>query len=159
MASLNKCMLIGHLGRDPELRYMPDGNAVANYSVATTRKWKTKDGEIKEETEWHRVVAYGRQAEVAGEYLKKGSLVFVEGRLRTRKWQDKEGVDRYTTEIMSDQMTMLDRKPQGGRREEEPGEEEPAPRAAKPAAGSKPAITPTEKKPGKFDDMEDDIPF
>jgi single-strand DNA-binding protein len=105
MASVNKVILIGNLGRDPEVRYTPSGAAVCNVSVATTRNWKSKDsGEKQEETEWHRVVFYDRLAEIAGEYLKKGRPVYVEGRLKTRKWQDKEGKDNYTTEIIADQM-------------------------------------------------------
>ncbi len=108
MASVNKVILVGNLGRDPETRYMPDGAAITNVSLATTFAWNDKaSGEKKEETEWHRIVFRGRLAEVAGEYLKKGSQVYVEGRLRTRKWQDKEGHDRYTTEIVADGMQML----------------------------------------------------
>jgi single-strand DNA-binding protein len=103
MASVNKVILVGNLGRDPETRYSPDGAAITNVSIATTSSWKDKtSGERKEETEWHRVVFYGRLAEIAGEYLKKGRSVYVEGRLKTRKWQDKEGVERYTTEIVAD---------------------------------------------------------
>src|SRR3974390_3683341 len=108
MASVNKVIIVGNLGRDPEVRYMPDGAALANASVATTFRWKDKQsGEQKEETEWHRVTFRGRLAEIAGEYLKKGSPVYVEGRLRTRKWQDQDGQDRYTTEIVADAMQML----------------------------------------------------
>ena len=106
MASLNRATLIGNLGKDPEIRYTPDGAAVCNVSIATTSSWRDKaSGERREETEWHRVVFYGRLAEIAGEYLKKGRTVFVEGRLKTRKWQDKDsGTDRYSTEIIADQM-------------------------------------------------------
>jgi single-strand DNA-binding protein len=148
MASVNKVILIGNLGRDPETRYMPDGAAITNVSLATTFVWNDKQsGEKKEETEWHRIVFRGRLAEVAGEYLKKGSQVYVEGRLRTRKWQDKEGQDRYTTEIVGDTMKMLGSRPGGG----EPRE------AAEPKAEAKPA--PAKKPAGKFDDLEDDIPF
>jgi len=107
MASVNKVILIGNLGRDPETRYMPDGGAITNISVATTDVWKDKQGEKQEKTEWHRVAFFGKLAEIAGEYLKKGSQVYVEGRLQTRKWQDKEGVDKYTTEIVADRMQML----------------------------------------------------
>ena len=115
MASLNKVHLIGNLGRDPEVRYTPNGSAVCNVSLATTRNWKSKDsGERQEETEWHRVVFYDRLAEIAGEYLKKGRSVYVEGRLKTRKWQDKEGKDQYTTEIIADQMQMLGGRGGGG---------------------------------------------
>src|SRR6478752_5636225 len=108
MASVNKVILIGNLGRDPEVRYTPNGNAVCNVSVATTRTWKNKDsGDKSEETEWHRVVFYDKLAEIAGEYLKKGRSVYVEGRLKTRKWQDKDGVEKYTTEIVATDMQML----------------------------------------------------
>ena len=105
---VNKAILIGHLGRDPEVRYSPSGAAVANVSIATTETWKDKQsGEQQERTEWHRVVFFGRLAEIVGEYLKKGSQVYVEGRLQTRKWQDKEGQDRYTTEVVANDMQML----------------------------------------------------
>jgi single-strand DNA-binding protein len=154
MASVNKVIVVGNLGRDPETRYMPDGGAITNVSVATSFQWTDKaSGEKKEETEWHRVVFRGKLAEVAGEYLKKGSQVYVEGRLRTRKWQDKEGQEKYTTEIIADRMQMLGSR--GGAGEpREPMDSRPEPRAAEPrpaAAAKKPA--------GKFDDMEDDIPF
>ncbi|MDP4299772.1 single-stranded DNA-binding protein [Leptothrix discophora] len=114
MASVNKVILIGNLGRDPEVRYTPNGAAVCNVSVATTRNWKSKDGDRQEETEWHRVVFYDRLAEIAGEYLRKGRPVYVEGRLKTRKWQDKEGKDVYTTEIIADQMQLLGGREGGG---------------------------------------------
>lgn len=107
MASVNKVILIGSLGRDPEVRYMPNGEAVANFSIATTDTWKDKSGAKQERTEWHNIVMYRRLAEIAGEYLKKGRPVYIEGRLQTRKWQTKEGQDRYTTEIIADQMQML----------------------------------------------------
>ena len=154
MASVNKVILVGNLGRDPETRYMPDGAAITNVSVATSFQWTDKaSGEKKEETEWHRVVFRGRLAEVAGEYLKKGSQVYVEGRLRTRKWQDKEGQDRYSTEIMATEMKMLGSRAGSGEPREAPMESKVESKAAepKPAAAKKPA--------GKFDDMEDDIPF
>jgi single-strand DNA-binding protein len=114
MASVNKVILIGNLGRDPEVRYTPNGAAVCNVSVATTRNWKSKEGDRQEETEWHRVVFYDRLAEIAGEYLRKGRPVYVEGRLKTRKWQDKEGKDVYTTEIIADQMQLLGGREGGG---------------------------------------------
>jgi single-strand DNA-binding protein len=117
MASVNKVILVGNLGRDPEVRYSPDGAAICNVSIATTSNWKDKNsGERREETEWHRVVFYNRLAEIAGEYLKKGRPVYVEGRLKTRKWQDKDtGADRFSTEIVADQMQMLGgRESQGG---------------------------------------------
>src|SRR5437763_11718548 len=153
MASVNKVILVGNLGRDPETRYMPDGAAITNASLATSYQWTDKaSGEKKEETEWHRIVFRGRLAEIAGEYLKKGSQVYVEGRLRTRKWQDKEGQDRYTTEIVADTMQMLGSRAGSG----EPRAEAMSRAEAKPAA----AAGATAKKPaGKFDDMEDDIPF
>jgi single-strand DNA-binding protein len=151
MASVNKVIVVGNLGRDPETRYMPDGAAITNVSIATSFQWTDKaSGEKKEETEWHRVVFRGKLAEVAGEYLKKGSQVYVEGRLRTRKWQDKEGQDKYTTEIMADRMQMLGSRAGAGEpRSEAPVESKAA--EPRPAAAKKPA--------GKFDDMEDDIPF
>jgi single-strand DNA-binding protein len=154
MASVNKVILIGNLGRDPEVRYMPDGGAITNVSIATTENWKDKNGEKQEKTEWHRVAFFGKLAEIAGEYLKKGSQVYVEGRLQTRKWQDKEGNDKYTTEIVADRMQMLgSRQGMGGGGERDASERDAAPRpsAAKPA-GAKPAGS-------KFDDFEDDIPF
>ena len=108
MASVNKVILIGNLGRDPEVRYTPNGSAICNVSIATTRSWKNKDsGERQEETEWHRVVFYDRLAEIAGEYLKKGRSVYVEGRLKTRKWTDKDGAEKYTTEVIATDMTLL----------------------------------------------------
>jgi single-strand DNA-binding protein len=118
MASVNKVILIGNLGRDPETRYMPDGGAITNISVATTDTWKDKQGEKQEKTEWHRVAFFGRLAEIAGEYLKKGSQVYVEGRLQTRKWQDKDGNDKYSTEVVlrnfNSVLTMLDGRNEGG---------------------------------------------
>src|SRR5512138_2749199 len=148
MASVNKVILVGNLGRDPETKYMPDGAAITNASVATSFQWTDKaSGEKKEETEWHRVVFRGRLAEIAGEYLKKGSQVYVEGRVRTRKWQDKEGQDRYTTEIVADTMQMLGSRAGSGEPREARGEPVGA-RAAEP----KPAAT-AKKPAGKFDDM------
>jgi len=156
MASVNKVILVGNLGRDPETRYSPDGAAITNVSLATTSQWKDKNtGEKREETEWHRVAFFGRLAEIAGEYLKKGSQVYIEGRLRTRKWQDKDGQDRYTTEIVADVMQMLGARPGAGA----PPDDEPrAPRAA-----PKPATAKAAKEPaggaGGVADMDDDIPF
>ena len=154
MASVNKVILVGNLGADPETKYLPSGDAVANIRLATTDRWKDKaSGEMKEATEWHRIAFFGRLAEIAGEYLKKGSQVYIEGRIRTRKWQDKEGQDRYSTEIVADTMQMLGSRPGGGEPREPRGEPTSA-RAAEPKAA------PAAKKPaGKFDDMEDDIPF
>ncbi len=154
MASVNKVILIGNLGRDPETRYSPDGAAITNVSVATTSQWKDKGtGEKREETEWHRVAFFGRLAEIAGEYLKKGSPVYIEGRLRTRKWQDKDGQDRYTTEIVADVMQMLGSRQGGGA----PSEEEPRTQRSAP----KPATAKAAKEPagGGVADMDDDIPF
>ncbi len=148
MASVNKVILIGNLGADPETRYQPGGDAITNIRLATTEKWKDKaSGEMKEATEWHRVAFFGRLAEIAGEYLKKGSQVYIEGRIRTRKYQDKDGNDRYSTEIVGDRMQMLGSRAGGG----EPREMAEPKAEAKPAAAKKPA--------GKFDDLEDDIPF
>jgi single-strand DNA-binding protein len=150
MASVNKVILVGNLGADPETKYLPSGDAITNIRIATTDRWKDKaSGETKEATEWHRIAFFGRLAEIAGEYLRKGSQVYVEGRIRTRKWQDKEGQDRYSTEIVADTMQMLGSRPGSG----EPRAERPAaPKAAEPAGAAK-------KPAGKFDDMEDDIPF
>ena len=110
MASINKVILIGNLGRDPEVRFMPNGDAVCNFSIATSDTWKDKSGEKQSKTEWHNIVMYRRLAEIAGEYLKKGSSVYLEGSLQTRKWQTKEGQDRTTTEVVAREMTMLDSK-------------------------------------------------
>ncbi|MSQ62342.1 MAG: single-stranded DNA-binding protein [Betaproteobacteria bacterium] len=157
MASVNKVIIVGNLGRDPETRYLPSGEAVTNISVATTETWKDKaSGEKKEATEWHRISFFGRLAEVAGEYLKKGSQVYIEGQLRTRKYQDKEtGKDRYSTEIRADRMQMLGSRAGAGVPNDEPGGEP----ATKSAGAPKPAAGAAKKPAGKFDDMEDDIPF
>jgi single-strand DNA-binding protein len=164
MASVNKVIILGNLGRDPELRYTPSGAAVCNVSIATTRNWKSKDsGERQEETEWHRVVFYDRLAEIAGEYLKKGRPVYVEGRLKTRKWQDKDGKDNYTTEVIAEQMQLLGGRDEGGsgagfsRGHDDDAGHAPAPRAPRPQAAPRPAPTP--KPASSFDDMDDDIPF
>ena len=155
MASVNKVILIGNLGRDPEVRYMPRGDAVANITIATTETWKDKGGEKQEQTEWHRVAMFGKTAEIAGEYLKKGSQVYIEGKLQTRKWTDKEGQERYTTEIRADRMQMLGSR-SGGSERMAPSDEE---------APSRPNAAPAKKAPGAagkgggFDDLEDDIPF
>jgi single-strand DNA-binding protein len=156
MASVNKVIIVGNLGADPETRYLPSGEAVANIRVATTDRWKDKaSGEMKEATEWHRISFFGRLAEVAGEYLKKGSQVYVEGSLRTRKWQDKEGQDRYSTEVRGDVMQMLGRREGGGEARASEGGV-PRVREARPAGEAKPAA---KKTGGKIEDMEDDIPF
>jgi single-strand DNA-binding protein len=164
MASINKVILIGNLGRDPEVRYTPNGSAVCNVSIATTRNWKNKDsGERMEETEWHRVVFFDRLAEIAGEYLKKGRSVYVEGRLRTRKWQDKDGKDQYTTEVMATEMQMLgSREGMGGGAADDEGGgggggySRPAPASRPAGQASKP---PASKSATGFDNMDDDIPF
>jgi single-strand DNA-binding protein len=154
MASVNKVILIGNLGRDPEVRYLPSGDAVANLNIATTEKWKDKSGEQQEQTEWHRVAFFGRQAEICGEYLKKGSSVYIEGRLQTRKWTDKDGVERYSTEIRGDRMQMLGGRG-GGNMGEPPTARESEASTSAPAS-ARPAGS---KKPANFDDMDDDIPF
>lgn len=158
MASVNKVILVGNLGRDPEVRYLPDGGAVTNISVATTDTWKDKSGEKQERTEWHRVAFFGKLAEIAGEYLKKGSQIYVEGRLQTRKWQDKEGKDRYTTEIIASEMKMLGRREgmggaAGGGAASDDGGGRPMREPARPKAAAGAAAG------GKFDDLDDDIPF
>lgn len=166
MASVNKVTIIGNLGRDPETRYSPDGGAITTIAVATSRQWKDKtSGERKEETEWHRIVFFGRQAEIASEYLKKGRPVYVEGRLKTRKWQDKEGVERYTTEIVAEEMQLLGSREggsgggaggdmDGGHVRESAGGrgEGGAGAGARGGGGAK-------KPASNFDDMDDDIPF
>lgn len=149
MASLNKVMLIGNLGRDPEIRYMPSGDAMANLNLATTDTWKDKTGEKQERTEWHRIVMFGKQAEIAGEYLKKGSQVYIEGRLQTRKWTDKSNVERYTTEIVADRMQML-----GGRSAAGGGNYDSA-----ESKETEYDNTSSPKSNTGFDDMEDDVPF
>jgi len=166
---LNKVTLIGNLGADPDVRYMPTGGAVTNISLATTFRWKDKQsGERKENTEWHRVVFYNRLAEVVGEYLRKGSQVYVEGRLQTRKWQDKEGVDRYTTEIVASEMQMLGSRTGGtAPLGNSPTQHAPAPNNAPASASSQhtqPATTQQarstpEAPPAAYEDFDDDIPF
>ena len=153
MASVNKVILVGNLGRDPETRYTTGGDAVTNIRVATTDTWKDKNGEKQERTEWHTVVFFGRQAEIAGEYLKKGRQVYIEGRLQTRKWQDKEGQDRYTTEIVADRMQMLGSREGSGAPASDFTERTTA---AEPRATAKAAGAPAKKN---VDDLDDDIPF
>ena len=162
MASVNKVIIVGNLGRDPEVRYTPNGGAVCNVSVATTRAWKNKEsGDKNEETEWHRVVFYDRLAEIAGEYLKKGRSVYVEGRLQTRKWTDKDGAEKYSTEIIANEMQMLGgREGMGGPGPSDDGggggyEQRSAP-AARPAGAA--ANRPAAKSPSGVSDMDDDIP-
>jgi len=158
MASVNKVILVGNLGKDPETRYTPDGAAITNITLATTDTWKDKaTGEKKEATEWHRVAFFGKLAEIAGQYLKKGRPVYIEGRIRTRKWQDKEGQDRYTTEIIADQMQMLgSREGMGGPAHDDDGGGAPSRAPASAGAGR---AAPAKKPAGGFDDMDDDIPF
>src|SRR5689334_7802756 len=141
MASVNKVIIIGNLGRDPETRYLPSGDAVTNVSIATSEKWKDKSGETQEHTEWHRVAFFGKLAEIAGEYLKKGASVYVEGRIRTRKWQDKDGADKYSTEVVADRMQMLGGRGGGsgsGSGGSEPMTREPATAGAGGGGGGKP---------------------
>lgn len=179
MASINKVILIGNLGRDPEVRYTANGAAVCSLRLATTRNWKDRNsGERMEETEWHSVVLYDRLAEIAGEYLKKGRSCYIEGRLKTRKWQDKDGHDRYTTEIVADSMQLLGGRDSTGGGDEagsgygggygggaeaapsrpaRPAVARPAPAMAAPAPVARPASAP--KPATSFDDMDDDIPF
>ena len=189
MASVNKVILIGNLGRDPELRYNPSGVAFCTISLATTRNWKNREsGERQEETEWHRVIFNDKLAEIVGEYCKKGRPIYVEGRLKTRKWQDKEGRDTYTTEIVADQMQLLGGREggdeagggggtgyargsagaagggggggrDGGDYGEAPAARAPAPRPAAAARAPVAAARPAPKSATGFDDMDDDIPF
>ncbi len=162
MASVNKVIVVGNLGKDPEMRSFPSGDQIANIRVATTDRWKDKTtGEMKEATEWHSITFNGRLAEIAGQYLRKGSQVYVEGSLRTRKWTDKDGQDRYTTEIRADQMQMLGSRQGmgGGAPDGDDGGGYSTPRAA-PAARPAPAAKPAPAKAASgFDDMDDDIPF
>jgi len=144
---INKVIVVGNLGQDPETRYMPSGSAVTNFTVATNESWKDKQtGEQKDRTEWHRVAMFGRLAEIAAEYLRKGSQVYIEGKLRTRKWQDRDGKDRYTTEIIADEMQMLGGRGGGGS----------APMSSDSAPASAPAGAPPAPP---ADDFDDDIPF
>ena len=167
MASVNKVIIVGNLGRDPETRSFPNGDQVANVTIATTDRYKDKTtGEMKEITEWHRVSFFGRLAEIVGQYLRKGSQVYVEGSLRTRKWTDKDGIEKYSTEIRADSMQMLgSRQGMGGGSaggDDDGGERQYAPRAAaaapRPPAAATPRPAPSKAASG-FDDMDDDIPF
>ena len=152
--SVNKVILVGHLGKDPEVRYMPSGEAVANVTLATSETWKDKTGEKQEKTEWHNIVFYKRLGEIAGQYLKKGSLIYVEGRITTEKWQDKEGKDRYTTKVVANEMKMLGAKSSGGSNFEV---------MEKSSAFEQPSAAPASKAPApaksNFDNFDDDIPF
>ena len=168
MASVNKVIIVGNLGRDPEVRTFPSGDRVANVTIATTDKWKDKQsGEMREATEWHRVVFNGRLAEIVEQYLRKGSQVYVEGSLRTRKWTDQSGVEKYITEIRADQMQMLgSRQGMGQPAGDDGGGYDSAPRRPAPASRQAPASAPPQrpaapasKASSGFDDMDDDIPF
>ena len=168
---INKVILLGHLGRDPEVKYMPNGNAVANMTIATSESWKDRNtGQQQDRTEWHRVVIFGKLAEIAGQYLKKGSLVYIEGQLQTRKWTDQSGQDRYSTEIvvnMQGTMQMLDRKgsndnsnsdyDQGGQDYGYQGQQMQSPQSA-PSQQSRQSMNNNTAQPA-FDDFDDDIPF
>jgi single-strand DNA-binding protein len=146
MRGVNKVILIGSLGNDPEVKYLPDSSAVTNISVATSESWKDKNtGQVQQRTEWHKIVFFKKLAEIAGEYLRKGSKVYIEGSLRTRKWQDKDGADRYTTEIVADQMQMLDGK----------DDSKPQSAPSQPARGAAPA----QNQPADEFDFDDDINF
>lgn len=162
MASVNKVILVGNLGRDPEVRYNPSGVAWCTVSIATTRNWKNREsGEKQEETEWHRVVFNDRLAEIAGEYLKKGRAVYVEGRLKTRKWTDKDGVEKYTTEILASEMQLLGgREGAGGGDDSYNRENEGGGASSRPAPAPRaPAPRPAPRSSSGIDEMDDDIPF
>jgi len=159
---INKVILVGNLGQDPETRYMPSGNAVTNINVATSESWKDRQtGQQQERTEWHRVVLFNKLGEIAGQYLKKGAKVYIEGSLRTRKWQDQSGQERYTTEIVANEMQMLDGRGAGGDYPSSPPPQDggwgqpskPAYQDSKPTQPSSPANS------GGFNDFDDDIPF
>lgn len=157
MAGVNKVILLGHLGRDPEMRYQPSGGAIANFSVATSETFKDKEGNKQERTEWHRVVLFGRTAEIAGEYLRKGSMAYVEGRLQTRKWTDKEGQERYTTEIVGDRLQLVGARGGGGGGAASFDEED----QSRPSGGGSSAGggRKNEMPPAPAEDFDDDIPF
>lgn len=149
---INKVILVGNLGNDPDVRYTAGGAAVSNISIATSESWKDKEsGEMQEKTEWHRVVFFGKLAEIVAEYLKKGSQVYVEGRLQTRKWQDKEGNDKYTTEIVASEMQMLGGRPSGGNYEKSSPPSE--------SGSSKPGKAPARQQVADENFVDDDIPF
>lgn len=155
---VNKVILVGNLGRDPEVRYSPNGQAVANVTIATSESWKDKNtGEKQERTEWHRIVFWGKLAEIAGEYLKKGSQIYVEGRMQTRKWTDKEGHEKYTTEVVANEMQMLGSRQGQGAPPSEFNQDEPA--TASAPAGASRAPSPAKAGAGSGGDFDDDIPF
>ena len=156
---INKVILIGNVGGDPEVRYMPNGNAVATISIATTETWKDKQtGEKQDRTEWHRVVFYNRLGEIAGEYVKKGTKIYIEGSLRTRKWQDQQGTDRYTTEIIGNEMQLLDSRGAGAPQQDDYNASEAPARQATPSRQPV-AQASTETAPEGFELLDDDIPF
>jgi len=149
MASVNKVILVGNMGRDPEIRYLPSGDPVANVTIATSSKYKGKDGNMVEETEWHRVTFFGKLAEIVGQYLKKGKPVYIEGRIKTRKFTDKDGIEKYATDIIANEMQMLGSRDDGAQDEQRPSHE-----AKRPEESRQPA-----RAPSGFDDMDPDIPF
>ena len=168
MASVNKVILVGNLGRDPEIRYLPSGEPVANITIATSSKYKNKTGELVEETEWHRVTFFGKLAEIVGQYLKKGRPVYVEGRIKTRKYTDKDGIEKYATDIIANEMQMLGAREGMGEPSGDDGggyDNAPPPRRAAPppapraAAAPAPRQAPPPRPASGFDDMDDDIPF
>ena len=165
MASVNKVILVGNLGRDPEIRYLPSGEPVANITIATSSKYKGKTGEMVEETEWHRVTFFGKLADIVGQYLKKGRSVYVEGRIKTRKYTDKDGVEKYATDIIANEMQMLGSREGMGEPYSDEGSaggsgySRPTPAARPQAPQAAPRQAPAQRPPSGFDDMDDDIPF
>ncbi len=156
---LNKVMLIGNLGADPEVRYMPSGGSITTIRLATSRRWKDRQtGERKEETEWHRVVFFNRLAEIAGEYLRKGSQVYIEGRIRTQKWQGQDGQDRYSTEIVANEMSMIGNRAGGTAEFGQSAQSAPAPKAS-PAPAAQQSNQPATPPAAAYDDFDDDVPF
>ena len=156
MASVNKVIVLGNVGKDPEVRYAPSGDAFTTVSVATTRNWKDKaSGEKREETEWHRVVFNARLAEIVGQYVKKGKPIYVEGRLRTRKWQDKDGAEKYTTDIIAETLQLLGGSDGGARG----NDQSDGGGGARQSSAPRPAVAAAKKPAGGFNDMDDDIPF
>jgi len=158
---INKVILIGNLGKDPETRYMPNGGAVTNVVIATSESWKDKEtGQKKEETEWHKLVFFNRLGEIAGEYLKKGSKVYVEGKLKTRKWQDQNGNDRWSTEIIASELQMLDSKAETGHQQAAyHNQQTPNKNSGPIPKGSQQQAQPQQQAPSGHDDFDDDIPF
>lgn len=150
MASLNKVQLIGNCGRDPEVKYLPSGEPVANITIATSSKYKSKSGEMVEETEWHRIAFFGKLAEIVGQYLRKGRSVYVEGRIKTRKYTDKDGIEKYATDIIANEMQML-----GGRDDQQ----DSAPQQRQPQRQEPQRTAPAKTHGSGFDDMDDDVPF